>query len=90
MAATGQPLRVESGAVAFRLPTGRSRDGVVQHQGVRSPLAPSGRQLDLTAKLVFPWLGGDVSVGATRSSQPRHQLTAPPQWTFFSAYLSTW
>lgn len=85
-----QPLRVESGSVAFSLPTGRTQDGVVLHQALSAPLAPSGRQLDLTAKLEVPWLGGDLSLGATRSSQPRHQLTAAPEWTIFTGYRSTW
>ena len=85
-----QPLRVESGSVAFSLPTGRTQDGVVLHQALSAPLAPSGRQLDLTAKLEVPWLAGDLSLGATRSSQPRHQLTAAPEWTIFTGYRSTW
>ena len=85
-----QPLRVESGSVAFSLPTGRTRDGVVLHQALSAPLAPSGRQLDLTAKLEVPWLAGDLSLGATRSSQPRHQLAAAPEWTIFTGYRSTW
>ena len=85
-----QPLRVESGSVTFSLPTGRTQDGVVLHQALSAPLAPSGRQLDLTAKLEVPWLAGDLSLGATRSSQPRHQLTAAPEWTIFTGYRSTW
>ena len=85
-----QPLRVESGSVDLSLPTGRTQDGVVLSQALSAPLAPSGRQLDLTAKLEFPWLGGDVSMGATRSHQPRHQLKAAPEWTVFTGYRSTW
>ena len=86
----GQPLRVESGSVALSLPMGRTQDGVVLSKVLSAPLAPSGRQLDLTATLEFPWLGGDVSLGATRSHQPRHQLTAAPEWTIFTGYHSTW
>lgn len=85
-----QPLRVESGSVALSLPTGRTQDGVVLRGDLSAPLAPSGRQLDIAAKLEFPWLAGDVSMGAARSHQPRHQRTAPPEWTVFTGYRSTW
>ncbi len=85
-----QPLRVESGSVVLSLPMGRTQDGVVLSKALSAPLAPSGRQLDLTTKLQFPWLGGDVSLGATRSGQPRHQQTAVPEWTLFTGYRSTW
>ncbi len=85
-----QPLRVESGSVVLSLPTGRTQDGVVLSKALSAPLAPSGRQLDLTTKLQFPWLGGDVSLGATRSGQPQHQQTAVPEWTLFTGYRSTW
>ena len=85
-----QPLRVERGTATLSLPTGRTRDGVVLSRVLSAPLSPSGRQLDLTAKLELPWLGGDVSMGATRSHQPRHQLRAAPEWTVFTGYRSTW
>ena len=85
-----QPLRVERGAATLSLPTGRTRDGAVLRQVLSAPLVPSGRQLDVTAKAQFPWLGGDVSLGATRSGQPQHQLRADPEWTVFTGYRSTW
>ena len=85
-----QPLRVESGIATFALPTGRNRDGVVLGEAFSASLSPSGRQLDLTAKWQFPFLAGDVSIGATRSQQPRHQYKAAPQWTVFTGYRSTW
>ena len=85
-----QPLRVESGIATFALPTGRNRDGVVLGEAFSASLSPSGRQLDLTAKWQFPFLAGDVSIGATRSQQPRHQHKAAPQWTVFTGYRSTW
>ena len=85
-----QPLRVESGSLELSLPTGRTHDGMVTSTTLSAPLSPGGRQLDLTAKLEFPWLGGDVSLGATRSRQPRHQRTAAPEWTVFTGYRSTW
>ena len=85
-----QPLRVERGAATLSLPTGRTRDGAVLRQVLSAPLVPSGRQLDVTAKAQLPWLGGDVSLGATRSGQPQHQLRADPEWTVFTGYRSTW
>ena len=85
-----QPLRVEGGTAAFSLPTGRTQDAVVLGKELAAPLTPTGRQLDLTAKLEFPWLGGDVSLGATRSHQPRHQRTAAPEWILFTGYRSAW
>lgn len=55
----GQPLRVENGHADLSLPIGRTPEGEVLNQVLSVPLAPSGRQLDLTTKLEFPWLEGD-------------------------------
>lgn len=85
-----QPLRVNSGAASLSLPTGRTRDGMVVGKILSAPLIPSGRQLDLSAQLNLPWLEGDLSLGATRSMQPRHQQSASPEWTFFTGYRATW
>ena len=85
-----QPLRVERGAATFSLPTRRSQDGVVLGKTLSAPLAPRGRQLDLTAKLQLPLWGGDVSMGAVRSQHPQHQVGAAPQWTVFTGYRSSW
>ncbi|MXX09793.1 MAG: S8 family serine peptidase, partial [Synechococcus sp. SB0667_bin_8] len=84
-----QPLRVERGSFTHYLVESGS-SALSLAEAASAPLAPRGRQLDLTAKLDFPWWGGDVSLGATRSSQPGHQRTAAPQWTLFTAYRSTW
>ena len=84
-----QPLRVESGSFThFLVDKGSAATSL--DEAISDPLAPQGRQLDLTAKLDFPWLGGDVSLGATRTSQPHNQQTAAPQWTLFTGYRSTW
>ena len=85
-----QPLRVDHGAAVFSLPTGRTQDSVVTGTSFSSPLAPSGRQLDLTTTLAMPLAGGDLSLGVTRSRQPGHQRTAAPEWTVFTGYRSTW
>ena len=85
-----QPLRVNSGAASLSLPTGRTSGGTVVGKTLSAPLAPSGRQLDLSAQLDLPWLGGDLSLGATRSVQPGHQQGASPEWTVFTGYRATW
>jgi len=84
-----QPLRVESGSFTHSL-VEEGASAVSRNEAVSAPLAPQGRQLDLTAKLQFPWLGGDVSLGAASSRQPQHQRTAAPEWTVFTGYRSTW
>ena len=85
-----QPLRVDHGAAAFSLPTGRTREGIVTGTSFSSSLAPSGRQLDLTTTLEMPLAGGDLSLGVTRSHQPGHQHAAAPEWSVFTGYRSTW
>ena len=84
-----QPLRVESGSFTHNL-VASGAHALSLDQAVSDPLAPQGRQLDLTARLDLPWLGGDLSLGATRSAQPRHQQSAAPEWTLFTGYRSTW
>ena len=88
--ALSQPLRVESGAASLSLPTGRTKEGLVVGTDLSAPLSPSGRQLDLTAQLDMPLLGGDLSLAATHSQQPQHQQGAEGQWTFFTGYRATW
>ena len=88
--ALSQPLRVESGAAALSLPTGRTKDGLVVGTDLSAPLSPSGRQLDLTAQLDLPLLGGDLSLAATHNQQPQHQQDAEGQWTFFTGYRANW
>ena len=85
-----QPLRVNSGVASLSLPTGRTQAGTVVGKTLSAPLVPTGQQLDLSAQLDLPWLGGDLSLGATRSTQPRHQRTAAPEWTFFTGYRASW
>ena len=85
-----QPLRVESGSAALSFPNGRTQDGVVIGKSFSSSLAPSGRQLDLTAQLDVPFLDGELSLRATRSSQLQHQLESGDQWSFFTGYRTKW
>lgn len=84
------PLRVDSGAADLSLPTGRTQDGSVTGRDFSASLVPTGRQLDLTAMVEFPALGGDISLGATRSEQPRHQRDALAEWAFFTGYRAGW
>ena len=88
--ALSQPLRVESGAAALSLPTGRTKDGLVVGTDLNAPLSPSGRQLDITAQVDLPLLGGELSLAATHSQQPQHQQGAEGQWTFFTGYRANW
>ena len=88
--ALSQPLRVESGAVSLSLPTGRTKEGRVVGTDLSAPLSPSGRQLDLTAQVDLPLLGGELSLAATHSRQTQHQQGAEGQWTFFTGYRATW
>ena len=88
--ALSQPLRVESGGASLSLPTGRTKDGLVVGTDLNAPLSPSGRQLDLTAQVDLPLLGGELSLAATHSQQPQHQQGAEGQWTFFTGYRATW
>ena len=86
----GQPLRVENGSIDLSLPVGRTHDGTVLDKSLSASLAPSGRQLDFTTKLEFPWLKGDVALGATFSNQPKHQLSIDGEWMVFAGYRAKW
>ena len=86
----GQPLRVENGSIDLSLPVGRTHDGTLLNKSLSASLSPSGRQLDFTTKLEFPWLKGDVALGATFSNQPKHQLSVNGEWTMFAGYRAKW
>ena len=45
-----QPLRVEGGRAALSVPIGRTKDGAVLRQPVSASVAPSGRQIDVSAQ----------------------------------------
>ena len=86
-----QPLRVDSGAAAFSLPTGRTQEGIILGQDVSASLAPTGRQLDLTAMVELPLAEATtLSLGATRSQQPQHQQAADAEWTLFTGWRAKW
>ena len=73
-----QPLRIENGAATFRLPVGRTRDGVILRESVSAGLVPSARQIDLAARWrrtgVF---GGEFRAEAAASHNPGHVAVKP-------------
>ena len=73
-----QPPRVESGHARLVLPVGRDRSGRILGRSFSAGLAPSGRQIDFSAR----WrradtLGGELSVEAVRSRHPGHASNTP-------------
>ena len=77
--AIAQPLRVESGKVDLVLPSGRQKDGSRMFLSLSRGLAPTGRQIDATARLRGSnrLFGGHVEsfydLAATYSRQPYHR-----------------
>ena len=73
-----QPPRIENGAATFRLPVGRTRDGVILRESFSAGLVPSARQVDLAARWrrtgVF---GGEFRAEATTSHNPGHVAAKP-------------
>lgn len=73
-----QPPRVENGAATFRLPVGRTRDGVILRESFSAGLVPSARQIDLAARWrrtgVF---GGEFRAEAAASHNPGHVDARP-------------
>ena len=73
-----QPLRVESGSATLTLPVGRTWDGTVLDERFEADLAPSARQVDLSAR----WqradlLGGALQVEAAAAHNPGHVAARP-------------
>ena len=87
--ALSQPLRVDQGSMTFNLPSG-IRDGVVTGASHSAPLAPTGRQLDLTTALDIPLADGDLSLGFTMSNQPGHRQATGTDYAILTGYRATW
>lgn len=72
------PPRIENGSAQFRLPVGRTRDGVILRQSFSAGLVPSARQIDLAARWrrtgVF---GGEFRAEAAASHNPGHVAVKP-------------
>ena len=82
-----QPLRVEAGSAKLTVPAGRTKDGRVLRLGLSAGLAPSGRQIDLSAR----WrhrlpAGGELRLGAVVSRQPGHDAAGSPDLTLLAGW----
>ena len=78
-----QPLRVEDGRAVLSIPVGRTQGGDVVRRPLEADLAPSGRQVDVTAR----WrqslaVGGELRFGATWTRNPGHNADAEPALSF--------
>ena len=73
-----QPPRIENGAATFRLPVGRTRDGVILRESFSAGLVPSARQVDLAVRWrrtgVF---GGEFWAETAASQNPGHVAAKP-------------
>ncbi len=73
-----QPLRVEGGRAALSVPIGRTRDGAVLRQPVSASIAPSGRQIDVSAQWYYPLVNGELRFDAAWMHNPGHNANADP------------
>ena len=73
-----QSPRIENGSAQFRLPVGRTRDGLILRESFSAGLVPSARQIDLAARWrrtgVF---GGEFRAEAAASHNPGHVAARP-------------
>ena len=76
--ALSQPLRVEGGRAALSVPIGRTKDGAVQRQSVSASVAPSGRQIDVSAQWYYPLVNGELRFDAAWMHNPGHNANADP------------
>ena len=94
--AVEQPVRVTAGAAFLDLPTGRTVEGRVVGETVGFGLAPSGRQLDLSARVDYPLTisglttngltSGALALESIWSRQPGHRADAPSEWTILAGW----
>ncbi|MDE0404244.1 MAG: S8 family serine peptidase [Nitrospira sp.] len=73
-----QPLRVEGGRAALSVPIGRTKDGTVLRQAVSADVAPSGRQIDVSAQWYYPLVNGELRFDAAWMHNPGHNANADP------------
>ena len=73
-----QPLRVEGGRAALSVPIGRTKDGAVLRQAVSADVAPSGRQIDVSAQWYYPLVNGELRFDAAWMHNPGHNANAAP------------
>ena len=82
-----QPLRVEAGRARLSVPAGRTPDGAVLRRSLTAGLAPTGRQIDLSAR----WRrtlarGGQLRLGADWTLHPDHDAAAPSIVTLMAGW----
>ena len=73
-----QPLRVEGGRATLSVPIGRTKDGAVLRQAVSADVAPSGRQIDVSARWYYPLVNGELRFDAAWMHNPGHNANAAP------------
>lgn len=71
-----QPLRVESGTMQLRLPSGRTKYGEVVHTNHQVRLAPAGRSLQAEATYQIPFAGGVLKTNMGAEHHPQHNRTS--------------
>ncbi len=76
-----QPLRVQRGTAILDLPRGRTLGGRVVGETIGVGLAPTGRQLDLRARIDHSLADGALSFESVWSRQPGHRADASAEWT---------
>ncbi len=81
-----QPTLVTSGIAVLDLPTGRTRGGQVAGEAFGIGLAPTGQQLDVSARVDYPLAGGTFALESVWSRQPGHQADTPPQWMILAGW----
>lgn len=81
-----QPLRVEGGRAALSVPTGRTKDGAVLRQSVSASVAPSGRQIDVSAQWYYPLVNGELRFDAAWMHNPGHNANVDPAVRFLAGW----
>ena len=84
-----QPLRVEHGRATLSVPVGRTKAGEVARSRVCAELAPSGRQIDVSAQWHQPLPIGALRLGAVVTRQPGHRATEDLELTLLTGWRWT-
>lgn len=75
-----QPLRIESGTATLVVPTGRRKNGAATLERLRTNLAPSGRQIDLSTRIRGAFRRFNYDLSAAWSLDPVHRSSAPNEF----------
>ncbi len=82
-----QPLRVEAGRARLTVPVGRTKEGEVLRRQLSAGLAPSGRQIDVSAQWHRSLAdGGELRIGAGWTRQPGHDAAADSELTVLAGW----